>query len=129
MARTITRPHLTVAASAQGVASEESHGAYRAVIDVPAALLGEWVDGLVADRLEKTPRPAGYVPSTHLWCTEGSVYVGRVQIRHRLTDFLPEQGGHIGYFVAAAHRGQGHATASCARPCRWPLNWDLSASC
>lgn len=45
-----------------------------------------------------------------MW-VDGQTYLGRVQIRHRLTGFLREQGGHIGYFVATAHRGREHATA------------------
>lgn len=70
-----------------------------------------YVDRLVGDAQEDAPRPDGWVPSTHLWWVEGGTYLGRLQIRHRLTDWLREQGGHIGYSVVPEHRRQGHAGA------------------
>ncbi len=64
-----------------------------------------------AQRLEETPRPAGFVPDTELWWVEGDEYLGRVGIRHRLTPSLLEVGGHIGYDVRPSARRRGHATA------------------
>jgi len=64
-----------------------------------------------AERLEETPRPAGYVPSTELWWVEGDEFLGRIGIRHRLTPALLEMGGHIGYDVRPSARRRGHATA------------------
>ena len=64
-----------------------------------------------AKRLEETPRPAGYVPSTELWWVEDAVVLGRVGIRHRLSPALLEMGGHIGYDVRPSARRRGHATA------------------
>ncbi len=64
-----------------------------------------------AQRLEETPRTAGFVPDTELWLIEGDEYLGRVGIRHRLTPFLLEVGGHIGYDVRPSARLRGHATA------------------
>lgn len=72
------------------------------------------MQALVADAREESPRPAGFVPCTHLWWVQGQTYLGRVQIRHRLTGPLREAGGHIGYLVAVAHRRRGHATAMLA---------------
>lgn len=70
--------------------------------------------GLRADALEETPRPAGWVPCTNLWWTDGNEYLGRLAIRHRLTPGLLEQGGHIGYDVRPTARRRGHATAMLA---------------
>jgi predicted acetyltransferase len=56
------------------------------------------------------PPPYG-VPETVLWYVEGTTFVGHVSIRHRLTDWLLEQGGHIGYDVRPSARRNGHATA------------------
>jgi predicted acetyltransferase len=70
-----------------------------------------YVDAVRAQRLEETPRPSTFVPTTTLWWVEGQEYLGRVQLRHRLTDPLLQEGGHIGYDVAPAHRRKGHATA------------------
>jgi predicted acetyltransferase len=64
-----------------------------------------------AQRLEETPRPAGFVPATELWWVEGDVFLGRIGIRHRLTPALLEMGGHIGYDVRPSARHRGHATA------------------
>ena len=70
-----------------------------------------FVDALMADRLEATQRPAGFVPATELWWVEGDEFLGRTSIRHRLTPTLLEIGGHIGYDVRPSARRRGHATA------------------
>jgi predicted acetyltransferase len=70
-----------------------------------------FVDEVRAQRLEETPRPAGYVPATELWWVEGDEFLGRIGIRHRLTPELLEMGGHIGYDVRPSARRRGHATA------------------
>lgn len=66
---------------------------------------------LCADALEETPRQPGRVPCTTLWWVSGEEYLGRLAIRHRLTPWLLEYGGHIGYDVRPTARRQGHATA------------------
>lgn len=71
----------------------------------------EFVDFLLAEALEETPRPEGFVPTTTLWWTDGDEYLGRIAIRHRLNEFLLGVGGHIGYDVRPARRREGHATA------------------
>jgi len=52
-----------------------------------------------------------FVPCTTLWWLDGTEYLGRVAIRHRLTQRLREYGGHIGYDVRPSARRRGHATA------------------
>jgi predicted acetyltransferase len=69
-----------------------------------------YVQFLLDQSLEETPRPAQYVPSTSLWWIEGDEYLGRLAIRHRLSAGLLESGGHIGYDVRPAARRKGHAT-------------------
>jgi predicted acetyltransferase len=76
-----------------------------------AAAFAEYTAALRADALEDTPRREGYVPCTTLWYVEGAEYLGRLAIRHRLTEWLLEYGGHIGYDVRPSARRQGHATA------------------
>jgi len=73
-----------------------------------------FVEALRADALEDSPRPSGHVPSTTLWWTDGAEYLGRLSIRHRLTERLLEIGGHIGYEVRPTARRRGHATAMLA---------------
>ena len=70
-----------------------------------------YVSQLVAQSREDAPRPDGFVPATTLWWIEGSEYLGRLSIRHRLTPRLVEVGGHIGYDIRASARRRGHATA------------------
>lgn len=54
--------------------------------------------------------PAQHVASTFLVGDVGGELVGRVSIRHELTEFLRNVGGHIGYGVLPAHRRKGYAT-------------------
>ena len=67
------------------------------------------------DELEETPRPAGWVPCTFLWFIEGDTYLGSIALRHRLTDHLRADGGHIGYTIRPSARRQGHATEALAQ--------------
>ena len=64
--------------------------------------------------LPETPRPESKVAETTLWWVEGDEYLGRLSIRHELTDVLREFGGHIGYVVRPSARRQGHAGAMLA---------------
>ncbi|MEQ4207851.1 GNAT family N-acetyltransferase [Actinopolymorpha sp. B9G3] len=84
--------------------------AYAATWETPEGFAA-YVETLVAAAREDTPRPDGLVPATSLWWVDGSTYLGRLAIRHRLTPFLLEQGGHIGYDVRPTARRRGHATA------------------
>jgi predicted acetyltransferase len=70
-----------------------------------------YVSALRAQALEETPRPAHFVPCTTFWWVDGTEYLGRIAVRHRLTPHLLEEGGHIGYDVRASARRRGHATA------------------
>ena len=70
-----------------------------------------FVEAVRADAHEDSPRPEWHVPCTTLWWVDGSDYLGRIAIRHRLNDFLLEVGGHIGYDVRPSRRREGHATA------------------
>jgi predicted acetyltransferase len=55
--------------------------------------------------------PKGHVPCTFLFAfNEKEEIVGRVSIRHSLTENLLRVGGHVGYGVVPSHRKQGHAT-------------------
>lgn len=54
--------------------------------------------------------PAWVVPWTDLFGVVDGVLVGRVQVRHRLTERLDRVGGHVGYGVRPAFRRHGYAT-------------------
>jgi GNAT superfamily N-acetyltransferase len=61
-----------------------------------------------------TPPDGGYAPQTTQWWVRGEDYLGRVAIRHHLTEDLLREGGHIGFEVRPSARRQGHATAMLA---------------
>lgn len=52
----------------------------------------------------------GRVPADFLVAEVDGQPVGRVSIRHRLNDFLLQEGGHIGYAVAPEFRRRGYGT-------------------
>ena len=55
--------------------------------------------------------PEGWVPATTCFLVneEGKIY-GAVNIRHRLTDNLKIEGGHIGYGIRPSVRNRNHGT-------------------
>lgn len=69
--------------------------------------------------------PANFVTDTSLWWVEGEEYLGRISIRHELTDFLREVGGHIGYDVRRSARRQGHATRMLAAALPVAHRWGI----
>lgn len=74
-------------------------------------VFADYVARLKAEALEDGPRPEHWVPHTVLWYVDGDTFLGRLSVRHRLTPWLREFGGHIGYSVRPGARRQGHATA------------------
>ena len=111
-------PRLTVAPSVRAAARHHGDDPQDVYSSAVAALadgeLAGYVERLLEDTREGAPRPAGHVPSTHLWWVQGDDFLGRVHIRHRLTPFLREVGGHLGYHVVACQRRRGHGTAMLA---------------
>ena len=74
----------------------------------------EFVDEILAERLEDPTRPQNLVPDTELWWVEGDEFLGRIAVRHRLTPALRERGGHIGYDVRPSARGGAMRRPCCA---------------
>lgn len=54
--------------------------------------------------------PEGHVPATFLLAEVDAEVVGRVSVRHQLTEWLAREGGHVGYGVRPQHRRRGFAT-------------------
>ena len=52
--------------------------------------------------------PEGWVPATELWLIDNEELIGRVNIRHELTDHLLKVGGHIGYWIRPSKRKMGY---------------------
>ncbi|MDH5533272.1 MAG: GNAT family N-acetyltransferase [Candidatus Pacebacteria bacterium] len=51
--------------------------------------------------------PEGYVPHTVYWLVDDGGYIGRLDIRHELNEFLDKFGGHIGYDIRPTRRRLG----------------------
>ena len=68
----------------------------------------------VAERLryadERVELPAGRVHCSYFWIVDADEMVGFLALRHRLNDFLLNEGGHIGYSVRPSRRREGHAS-------------------
>lgn len=54
--------------------------------------------------------PKGYVPQTTYWLIDGLAFIGRVSIRHELSEHLLLIGGHIGYDIRPSQRNHGFGT-------------------
>jgi predicted acetyltransferase len=52
--------------------------------------------------------PEGYVPQTTFWSVVEDEIVGVIRIRHYLTPWLEQEGGHIGYEIRPSYRGKGY---------------------
>ena len=52
----------------------------------------------------------GVVPMSSFWATQGAQVLGIARLRHRLTDLLLQEGGHIGFYVRPSARRRGVAT-------------------
>lgn len=74
------------------------------------AVFAEWVAALLRQADTSVAVGEGRVHATHWWITEGGVYVGAIDLRHYLNDFLLDLGGHIGYSVRPSFRRRGVAT-------------------
>ncbi len=65
---------------------------------------------LSADRARGVNLPDGFVPDSIFWLVRGERIIGTVSLRHELTDYLRQFGGHIGYTIRPSQRGKGLAT-------------------
>ena len=80
------------------------------VEDATVETLAERIPGLLAQSDPATELPEGRVHSDYWWMVDGDEFVGFLAIRHDLTEFLLDEGGHIGYGVRPSRRREGHAT-------------------
>lgn len=63
---------------------------------------------ILLERANGQHLPEGYVPDTEFWLVDGDEFIGRINIRHTLTDSLLKIGGHIGYYIRPSKRNMGY---------------------
>jgi predicted acetyltransferase len=83
-------------------------------LDVSEAGCAEVVAHLLSRGDTAVPLPEGIVYSDYFWIADGAGFVGYLALRHALTPFLLEEGGHIGFSVRPSRRCEGHATRALA---------------
>lgn len=109
----LARPSLTFRESVVGALREfHDEGRYREYsLADPAADCERLVRRLLDDE-HREKLPPHLVPATHYWLVEGADFIGRVSLRHELTEQLRLIGGHIGYEIRPSRRGQGYGKAA-----------------
>jgi len=58
--------------------------------------------------------PKDRVHSTYFWIVDGDEFVGYLALRHSLTQWLLDEGGHIGFSIRPSRRREGHARRALA---------------
>ena len=106
-------PHARFAASYRALVAEfQARG--EKLIPFTLALPHDDFDALVA-RLRGfasgTDIPAHFVPHSTFWLVADGEVVGVSNLRHRLTDALLREGGHIGYGIRPGARRHGYGAA------------------
>jgi len=56
-----------------------------------------------------TPIREDWVECSFYWIADGDEVVGSLSLRHRLNEWLLNEGGHIGFSVRPSRRREGHA--------------------
>jgi predicted acetyltransferase len=54
--------------------------------------------------------PENWVPATTYWLIDKNQFVGHVNVRHKLTNYLKKEGGNIGYYIRPSARNKGYGT-------------------
>ena len=73
------------------------------------ATFASYVDEL-HEQAEGGALPAGWVAGSTYWLVDVTTFIGKVEVRHRLTPMLALIGGHVGYSVRPSMRRRGYGT-------------------
>jgi len=74
--------------------------------------LAEWLDYCV-HMAHAEPLSDDFLPQYNYWVMDNRDYViGLIRMQAQLNHRLLNIGGHLGYYIAPAHRGQGHGKSA-----------------
>ena len=65
---------------------------------------------MVENHANKQELPLGWNSYTTFWLVDDDTFIGELHLRHTLTDYLRNYGGHIGYTIRPTYRAQGYGT-------------------
>lgn len=87
-----------------------------------------YVEAVRQEEAEDGRRPEGFVPNTWYWYVDGDTYLGRIQVRHRLTP-----GSSTTAVTSDTASGPGPGAGGtrprcCVTCCRTPTRWVLTRS-
>jgi predicted acetyltransferase len=123
LARPDVRLHPSWAATITEFGSETLHGSGvwhgdGGPLDLTEAGCTEFVAMVLSYADPTHELPEDRVHCDHYWITEGTgpdeEVIGFLALRHALTAWLLEEGGHIGFSVRPSRRAQGHASRALA---------------
>ena len=123
LARPDVRLHRSWAATITEFGSETIHGSGvwhgdGGPLDLTEAGCAAFVAMVLAYADPATELPEDRVHCDYYWITDGTgpdeEVVGFLALRHSLTAWLLEEGGHIGFSVRPSRRAQGHASRALA---------------
>jgi predicted acetyltransferase len=123
LARPDVRLHPSWAATVTEFGSDAMHGSGQwhgdgAPLDLTEARCAAFVAMVLAFSDPAFELPEDRVRCDYYWITDGTgpdeEVVGFLALRHSLTAWLLEEGGHIGFSVRPSRRAQGHASRALA---------------
>jgi predicted acetyltransferase len=89
----------------------EKHGRYEHYHSLDKVILQNDFQSYVKKELLKEKGiglPDGYVPESVLWLVDNNEFIGKINVRHKLTKDLIKMGGHIGYDIRPSKRRLGY---------------------
>lgn len=72
------------------------------------------LDHLLSQADPSLELPDDKVHCTYFWIADGGEFLGYLALRHALTEWLLNEGGHIGFAVRPSRRREGHARRALA---------------
>ena len=91
----------------QAINADDRKDIYKLKVDELQKNFSLYIEKLLSESEGKN-LPHGYVPQTTYWLIDNDEFIGRVSIRHRLTEHLLKEGGHIGYDIRPSKRKMGY---------------------